>query len=148
MECTAEAERAMIALLSRWLAEAEVHSWLRACAQFAASGAEPAAPPDPWPAVRTAVEQVLEAKSLVERYHAHDQEGPDPFAADLAALLRVLPARRGGAGSTRAGLLLQIHTQELLERCQRRPRPRGADPDPLLPPLLGAAEGIPRRRRG
>jgi hypothetical protein len=42
--------------------------------------------------------------------------------------------------------LLQIHTKEVLERCQRRPRRVAASQDSLLEPLLGAAEGIPQRR--
>jgi hypothetical protein len=146
MEFPADATQAMLAFLSRWLAEDEVRSWLRACRAFADSGPEAGEPPDPWMVVRTAMEDLLDAKKLVALYHENEQEGPDPFAADLAALLQVLPPRRGGPGAMCRAQLLQIHTKEVLERCQRRPRRVAASQDSLLEPLLGAAEGIPQRR--
>ncbi|MDR3673210.1 MAG: hypothetical protein P4L36_20360 [Holophaga sp.] len=149
MEFPADATRAIIAFLSRWLAEEEVRSWLRAWQGFADSGPEAGGPPDPWAVVRAAVEELLEAKRVVDLYQENDQEGPDPFTADLAALLRLLPPHRSGTGpggTPRAQLLLQIHTKEVLERCQRRPRRTFGGQESLLEPLLGAADGIPQRR--
>jgi hypothetical protein len=120
----------MVAFLSHWLSEEEVRSWVRACARFAASGPEAGAPPNPWPVVRTAVEELLEAKKVVDLYHENDQEGPDALSADLAALLQVLPPRRRAScpsGAPRAQLLLHIHTKEILERCQRTRRRAAGD---------------------
>jgi hypothetical protein len=148
MEFPADATRAMVAFLSHWLAEEEVRSWLRACAKYADHGPGTGVPPEPWEVVRTALEELLEAKTLVDLYHENDQEGPDPFTADLTALLRVLPPSRPGTGEEawEPRLLLQIHTKEILERCQRAPRRPSGNPESLLEPLLGAADGIPQRR--
>jgi hypothetical protein len=139
----------MIAFLSHWLAEAEVRSWLRACSAFATSGPEASDPPDPWSVVRAAVQELLEAKTVVDFYHEKEQEGPDPFTADLRALLRVLPPLRRESPShagSRPWMLLQIHTKEALERCQRGPRRLPVDQESLLEPLLGPGDGIPQRR--
>jgi len=143
MDLPTDPARAMAAFLRRWLAEEEVQSWLRACARFAeaGTGAEPA--PDPWPAVRAAVAELLEAKKVVDIYRAFRQDGPDPFTADLAGLLEALP--RGLAGTRAGGATLRLHTKELLERCHRAPRRVPAGPEADLEPPLGPAEGLPQR---
>jgi len=145
MDTAGEAERAMVAFLSHWLAEAEVRSWLRACATYAA-GAADGAPADPWAVVRAALDDLLEAKTLVDLYRENAQEGPDPFSADLRALARILPPRAAGPGTPERTRLL-LHTKEVLERCQGRPRRVPGNPEAGLNPVLGAAEGLPRRRR-
>ena len=83
MEFPADPSRAMVAFLSHWLPEEEVRSWLRACAGFAASEPEASEPPDPWAVVRAAVEELLEAKTVVDLYHENDRESADPFTTDL-----------------------------------------------------------------
>jgi hypothetical protein len=148
MDLPVEPIRAMADFLGRWLAEGEVQSWVRACARFAAAGAGPGTAPDPWPAVRAAVAELLEAKRLVDCYHENDQEGPDPFTADLASLLAAIPPGRAGTGPAGGPdlLLLQLYTKELLERCHGRPRRWPERPEDGLEPPLGPAEGVPQRR--
>lgn len=145
----ADATHAVVAFLNHWLSEEEGRSWLAAYARYAGSIPPGSEAPDPSLAVRAAVAELLEAKRVVDLYQDNDQEGPDPFTVDLAALLQAFPSGGPGvlAGGEPAQSLLRMHTKELLERCQRRPRRVAGSRDAELAPLLGAAEGIPRRRK-
>jgi hypothetical protein len=128
MEPSADPGQAMVEFLSHWLADGEVRSWQRACARYAASPTETGEPADPWEVVRAALAGLLEAKELLGRYRENAQECPDPFTPDLLRLLRSLPPPRPGTRTAPGPRdLLRIHTQELLERCQRPPRRVSAD---------------------